>query len=111
MNTRDAIRAMMDKNRVVGNYFEDKLKFVYFDGEIFRDNEHRDLDINCISSDEWKLYEEPKKTKIIYQWRIKLDYCNSWYIEDKLFTEEELRYEFTDYESCVKTGVQFEVEA
>lgn len=110
MNTRDAIRAMMDKNKVVGNCFEDKLKFVYFDGTVFRKDNYQQIDINNIMSDEWKLYEEPKKTKIICEYLIESKGTKDWFVCGYLYTEEEASTKFSGSKH-IKTGRQFEVEA
>ena len=59
-------------------------------------------------SERFSLYQEPAKTKTVYEWMIKEDRGEIWYVSDYLRTEEEACAEWPRAEHR-KTGRQFEV--
>ena len=108
MTKKDAILEMFSGKKIVGDKFREPLKFIYFDGELFKRDNYELIDINNLSSWSFKIYEEPKKTKIVFEYLVKCVHPNAWATCGYLYTEEEALANFSS--PYIKTGRQFEVE-
>jgi len=71
MNTKEAIRAMLDGKRVIA--VDDNVadfEYCYFDGSNFRDHNNDEIDWNYWLSkySDWETYKEPKpKDKVVIE--------------------------------------------
>ena len=70
MNTKEAIQALIDGNKVRNRMWSSYI-YMYFDEDtLFDSNGNKFNTISMSFSDDWEIYEEPKKTVTIEKWLV-----------------------------------------
>lgn len=102
MTTKEAMQALLEGKKIVCRWIKET-KYVYL-GEDGGIKNNYGIDSWYDSSDDHELYEEPKKTKTVWQWRYRAP-GDKWSIYLVLLSEQEAKeYFYGDIESAQMSG-------